>query len=176
MKKLGQHITLFLIAISIAACSASNQEVDQGKSHAELNVTSQERASIAALTEEATQIIMGHVEKVDVRREKVAWLPREIFITEATIDVDTSLKGAHEQRLAVMSLGGCIHDECVSVSHQAKFEEGERVLLFLNPSLNDHYVVTHNESGKVNLSGDNEISESELVSVIGSLLRIEGSQ
>ncbi|MFH1224755.1 MAG: hypothetical protein V1676_03035 [Candidatus Diapherotrites archaeon] len=85
--------------------------------------------------------------------------------TDAIIQVDSTAKGSVPSRLVVRTLGGKIGDHSMDVEDAAKFEVGEKVLLFL--TTNDpsdktstnggaHYSVVGWKHGKFTITSDNQ--------------------
>jgi hypothetical protein len=91
-----------------------------------------ERMSLAEISQQADQIVLGRVAKV----ECFAVEDGRIYTT-ATVAVDEQLKGGdRESTLTVTVPGGTVGETTMRMSAAPRFEEGETVVLFLKDSGN----------------------------------------
>ena len=93
------------------------------------------------LVDKAALIVSGTVvSSTPVDREGAIW-------TETKVAVARTIKGTAAETIAIHEPGGMIGDRITRVYGAAEFTQGERVLLFLNPS-NDGYRVVDLFAGK----------------------------
>jgi hypothetical protein len=75
----------------------------------------------------AEVVALGRVEKV-----RSAWTPdARMIVTTATIEIEKGLKGGPRRRVSIRVPGGRVGDQIMVASGAPTFEEGERLVVFL---------------------------------------------
>jgi hypothetical protein len=89
-----------------------------------------ERLGLEDLVKKARAIVVGKVSG-----SRTYWsADRKLILTDYTIDVDESIKGAASRSVAVTTVGGKIGDIELYVSGMPSFEKGESALVFIESS------------------------------------------
>jgi hypothetical protein len=179
------HIVLALYAaVQFAGCGGASQTVEDG-GVAETGLShspppSPAKAwwhdSLIAMFQDADWVGTAQVISQKTYSVRANWLPRSIIATAVTVKAGRTLKGDSADTLQIEIVGGCLEGTCLDKSHEAKFENGERALLFLKKASTGKFIVTHGESGKICLDGryvrrnneSIEISEADLLAVLSN--------
>ena len=110
---------------------------------------------------------VGHWDTPSGNREPGAYR----IVTDTPVQVECSLKGAPPETMVIVRTeGGCVGEECVSVSHGAQLHVGQRAILFLTRNAPEYATVLV-EGGQYEIRGGQEyynvIGEGSLYEIAG---------
>lgn len=144
---------IFLLSLCIMTASISL--------HASLVVP----PTIEQLVAGASDIVYGEIKKISShyvslqsQQLKQALGKRDqIIVTDITFKAITSYKGNSQKELIINQIGGCVLDQCMTISGYPTFRAGETAIFFLNrqsgPDLQvimgEYGILKVDESGKV---------------------------
>jgi hypothetical protein len=105
--------------------------------------TTVQRLGLEDLVKRAHTIVAGRV-----TNSRTYWTPdRKLILTNYTIQVDESMKGATSKTLEVTTIGGKVGDVELHVSGMPSFQQGESAVVFIEQS-RGYQVVLGLEQGK----------------------------
>ncbi|MBE0428125.1 MAG: hypothetical protein IBX72_15995 [Nitrospirae bacterium] len=185
MRKL--YITMLLAAIFVVGAATviiNTKSIDEPMTYVTSSSWGDEILNNSLLADGSESIILGHVIKVNpaiwntidgkkpistskmpASKEEFEEKEKERRIyADAIIKVDKKIKNeSTPSEIVVRTLGGNVGDDFMLVEDEAKFEVGEKVLLFLTKedpftdnSAGTHYRVTGWKFGKFSITNDNQ--------------------
>lgn len=93
---------------------------------------------------------------------------RELIVTHNHFEIEDVLIGDFpERRITLTTLGGALGDETLRVSHMPEFAEGQRYLIFTDPSRTTYNPITGNENGVFLVTEDSGVYTYAGISVAG---------
>lgn len=105
--------------------------------------TTVQRLGLEDLVKRAHTIVVGRV-----TNSRTYWTPdRKLILTNYTIQVDESMKGATSKTMEVTTIGGKVGDVELHVSGMPSFQQGESAVVFIEQS-RGYQVVLGLEQGK----------------------------
>ena len=115
------------------------------------HATTVKKLTSEELADEASVIVKGTVASVTSQWEK----EQKVIYTYVHVFVDEYIKGVGSREVTVRQLGGIVDDIGLYIEGAPKFEQGEKVLLYLRPSIrrydNTYFEVVGLSQGKVPL-------------------------
>ncbi|MBW6518030.1 MAG: hypothetical protein K0A89_05970 [ANME-2 cluster archaeon] len=182
------YISILLFAIFITGAAVLNANIEKfGEEEPTYTITtsswSEEVLNNSFIYENSESIIIGHVLKIlpsrwntaDGKKPDYTGMPtskeeankryqEETIYTDVIIRVDETIKDeSTPQVITVRTSGGQVGNYIGIVEDEAKFEEGEKVMLFLTKedpftdnSARTHYRVTSWKFGKFSITEDNQ--------------------
>ena len=82
----------------------------------------------------------------------------QLILTQVTVEVDETMKGAHEAGVVVTIEGGTIGDLTLDVSDMPKMTKGERAVLFLTNTPSGAYVPYRRGSSVMEVDADDNVT------------------
>jgi len=82
----------------------------------------------------------------------------QLILTQVTMEVDETMKGAHETDVVVTIEGGTIGDLTLDVSDMPKMTKGQRAVLFLTNTPSGTYVPYRRGSSVMEVDADDKVT------------------
>ena len=168
MKKILKYMILAaILTVGVAALMNSTTSVTS-------SIWSDDVLSIPFLDNHSESVVEGHVMEILPSRwntpegkkpkSDTGLTPENVQIhTDVIIKVDKNIRGSTPATIVVRTQGGQVGDDSVFVEDEARFELGEKVILFLTKedpftdnSDGTHYRVTGWKHGKFSITKENQ--------------------
>jgi hypothetical protein len=109
----------------------------------------------------ASKVILATVTDVEAAFGENTFGDR-LILSHVTMQVDETMKGAHESSVVVTIEGGTVGDLTLDVSDMPKMATGERAVLFLSNVAAGGYVLHGRGSSVVKVGADNRATDANL--------------
>ena len=117
--------------------------------------------NISARTKGAAKVVVATVVDVQSHFAVNQWGDR-LIVTDAVVDVDETLKGAHASALTMTVEGGTVGELTLRVSDMPTVKKGDRGVFFLDPTTDGRHVPHDRGRGLLKLDGNNRVQGSTL--------------
>ena len=110
----------------------------------------------AERAKKAGKVVVATVTNVESEFGENAYGDR-LILSQVTMQVDETMKGAHEGSLVVTLEGGTVGDLTLDVSDMPTMEKGERAVLFLSSTPGGKYVPSGRGAGVAKVDDDDRL-------------------
>ena len=104
----------------------------------------------------ASKVIVATVTDVDMAFGENAFGDR-LILSQVTLQVEETMKGAHEASVVVTIEGGSVGDVTLDVSDMPKMEKGKRAVLFLTSAPGGRYLPSGRGAGVAEIDANDRV-------------------